>query len=181
MGRGLVWCGDGPRRLLNRIFLMPGRIWLRSIVDRAQEGAMPGILTNFLLWQKPPGRLNGGNSHQNGQFTPKRIIGGPNSPQNGPKSRNFGIVQIQDAIARSKNLAKFHVGPVKCIKGVENESKPLISVTVISWAPGPRSSLRVELGYLASGRYRYMLHNRYYTRTGPCVRWGMAVPCNLNL
>jgi hypothetical protein len=68
---------------------------------------MPGIPTHFLLWQKPPGRLNGGNSPQNGQsHPPKGVIRGPNSPQNGPKCRNFKIVQIQDLIARSKNLAK---------------------------------------------------------------------------
>jgi hypothetical protein len=28
MGRGVVWYGGGLRRLLNRIFLRPGRIWL---------------------------------------------------------------------------------------------------------------------------------------------------------
>jgi hypothetical protein len=71
---------------------------------------MPGFPTNFLLWQKPPGRLNG----KWGKFTPKW----PNSPQKGslgalvlihPKlvqSRNFEIVQIRSLIARSKNLAK---------------------------------------------------------------------------
>jgi hypothetical protein len=40
------------------------------------------------------------------KFTPKGVIRGPNSPQNGPKCRNFKIVQIQVLIARSKNLAK---------------------------------------------------------------------------
>jgi hypothetical protein len=40
------------------------------------------------------------------KFTPKGAIKGPNSTQNGPKCRNFKIVQIQDLIARSKNLAK---------------------------------------------------------------------------
>ena len=72
MGRGVVWCGGGLRWLLNRIFLRPGRIWLQRKADRAQEGTMPGIPTNFLLWQKPPGRLNGGDSPQNGQIHPKR-------------------------------------------------------------------------------------------------------------
>jgi hypothetical protein len=38
MGRGVVWCGDGLRRLLNRIFLRAGRIRLQSKADRAQEG-----------------------------------------------------------------------------------------------------------------------------------------------
>jgi hypothetical protein len=70
-GRGLV------RRWLpvtfKSDFLRPGRIWLQSKVDRAQEGTVPGIPTNFLLWQKPPGRLNGRNS------PPKW----PNSPQKG--------------------------------------------------------------------------------------------------
>jgi hypothetical protein len=33
---------------------------------------MPGIPTHFLLWQKPPGRLNGGNSPQNGQIHPQK-------------------------------------------------------------------------------------------------------------
>ena len=69
-GRGLV------RRWLpvtfKSDFLRPGRIWLQSKVDRAQEGTVPGIPTNFLLWQKPPGRLNGGDSPQNGQIHPKR-------------------------------------------------------------------------------------------------------------
>ena len=34
---------------------------------------MPGVppTTHFLLWQKPPGRLNGGNSPQTAKFTPK--------------------------------------------------------------------------------------------------------------
>jgi hypothetical protein len=73
MGRGVVWCGGGLRGLLNRIFLRPGRIWLQSKVERAQEGTMPGIPTSFRLWQKPPGRLNEGNS------PPKW----PNSPQKG--------------------------------------------------------------------------------------------------
>jgi hypothetical protein len=40
------------------------------------------------------------------KFTPTGVIRGPHSPQNGPKCRNFKIVQIQDLIARSKNLAK---------------------------------------------------------------------------
>jgi hypothetical protein len=40
------------------------------------------------------------------KLTPKGVIGGPNSPQNGPKYRNFKIFQTQDLIARSKNLAK---------------------------------------------------------------------------
>ena len=71
-GRGVVWCGGGLRRLLNRIFLRPGRIRLQSKVDRAQEGTMPGIPTSFLLWKKLPGRLNGGNSPRNGQIHPKR-------------------------------------------------------------------------------------------------------------
>jgi hypothetical protein len=68
-GCGLVrrW----PPATFNQIFLRPGRIWLQSKVDRAQEGTMPGIPTNFLLWQKPPGRLSGGNSPQNGQIHPK--------------------------------------------------------------------------------------------------------------
>jgi hypothetical protein len=69
---GLVRCGDGLRRLLNRVFLRPGRIWLQSKVDRNQEGAMPCIPTSFLFWQKPPGCLNGGDSPQNGQIHPKR-------------------------------------------------------------------------------------------------------------
>jgi hypothetical protein len=81
MGRGVVWCGDGLRRLLNRIFLGPGRIWLQSKADRAQEGTTPGIPTDFLLWQKPPGRLNGGNLPRNGQIHPKRGHQGP--PQKG--------------------------------------------------------------------------------------------------
>jgi hypothetical protein len=67
---------------------------------------MPGIPTNFLLWKKLPGRLNGGNSSQNGQFAPKGVIAGPNSSQNGPKYRNFKIDQVWPLIARSKNLAK---------------------------------------------------------------------------
>ena len=51
-----------------------------------------------------------------GEFTPKwpnspqkgslRYRRGHNSPQNGPKGRNFKIVQIRDLIARYKNLAK---------------------------------------------------------------------------
>jgi hypothetical protein len=41
------------------------------------------------------------------KFTLTGVIRGPNSPQNSPpKCRNFKIVQIQDLIARSKNLAK---------------------------------------------------------------------------
>ena len=40
------------------------------------------------------------------KFTPKGVIRGPNSPQNGPKCQNFKIVQIRPLIARSKNLAK---------------------------------------------------------------------------
>jgi hypothetical protein len=52
--RGGVWfgaAGDGLRRLLNRIFLRPGRIWSQSSkVERVQEGAMPGIPTNFFFW-----------------------------------------------------------------------------------------------------------------------------------
>jgi hypothetical protein len=95
MGRGVVWCGGGLRWLLNRIFLRPGRIWLQSKVDRAQEGTMPGIPTCFLLWQKPPGRLNGG------EFTPKW----PNSPQK-VEGRNFKMVRFRPLVARSKNLAK---------------------------------------------------------------------------
>jgi hypothetical protein len=30
MGRGMVWCGYDLRRLLNRIFLRPGRIWCKA-------------------------------------------------------------------------------------------------------------------------------------------------------
>ena len=47
-GCGLVrrW----PLATLNRISLRPGRIWLQRKVDRAQEGAMPGILTSFLFF-----------------------------------------------------------------------------------------------------------------------------------
>ena len=67
---------------------------------------MPGIPTNFLLWQKPPGRLNGGDSPQNGQIHPKGVIRGPNSPLNSPKCRNFKMVRFRPLIARSKNLAK---------------------------------------------------------------------------
>jgi hypothetical protein len=40
------------------------------------------------------------------KFIPKGVIMGPNSPQNGPTYRNFKIIQTQDLIARSKNLAK---------------------------------------------------------------------------
>jgi hypothetical protein len=41
------------------------------------------------------------------KFTPKGAIRGPNSPQNGPKCRNFKILQIKKGlVARSKNLAK---------------------------------------------------------------------------
>ena len=45
---------------------------MQSKVETAQEGTMPGIPTSFLLWQKPPGRLNGGNSPRNGQIHPTR-------------------------------------------------------------------------------------------------------------
>jgi hypothetical protein len=40
------------------------------------------------------------------KFTPKGVIRGPNSPQNGPKCRNFKMVRFRPLIARSKNLAK---------------------------------------------------------------------------
>ena len=40
------------------------------------------------------------------KFTPKGVIRGPNSPQNGPKCRNPKIVRIRPLKARSKNLAK---------------------------------------------------------------------------
>jgi hypothetical protein len=40
------------------------------------------------------------------KFTPKGVIRGPNSPQNGPKYRNFKMVRFRPLIARSKNLAK---------------------------------------------------------------------------
>jgi hypothetical protein len=80
---------------------------------------MPGIPTNFLLWQKPPGRPWGIHPKM-AQFTPKGVISGPNSPQNGPKCRNFKMVRFRPLVARSKNPAKqggFKVEPLHFLIG----------------------------------------------------------------
>ena len=59
---------------------------------------MPGIppTTHFLLWQKPPGRLNGGNSPQTNarpNSPQKGVIRGPNSPPKlGPGTSIWGVL-----------------------------------------------------------------------------------------
>jgi hypothetical protein len=74
MRRGVVWCGNGCQRFLIAFFLghVDVEFGCKFKVDRAQEGAMSGIPTNFLLWQKSFGRLNGRNSPRGGQIHPKR-------------------------------------------------------------------------------------------------------------
>jgi hypothetical protein len=77
MGRGVFGAeNNGYQRFLIAFFL--GHFDVESgckfKVERAQEGAMPGIPINFLLWQKSFGRLNlnGRNSPRDGQIHPKR-------------------------------------------------------------------------------------------------------------
>ena len=77
MGRGVVWCGSDLRRLLNRIFLRPGQLRAQNKAGRAQQGTIPGIPTNFLLWQKPLGRLNRGIPQINGSFGRQTLLHDP--------------------------------------------------------------------------------------------------------
>jgi hypothetical protein len=70
-----AWCGGGLFwRLLNRIFLRPCRFGCKVKSTGPKRGpCLASPPTPFCgRKQKPPGRLNGGNSPQNGHFHPKR-------------------------------------------------------------------------------------------------------------